>query len=174
MFHITFHKEPYRNIVAVCLLTRISTLLYSDALQAGDILVNGEGQILGAFKKIRKKTISLVASLRPSVCLRGRAGRPLDGFSSNLIFWIFFPKICPEIPSFTKIWPIISATLPEQLCAFMIICGLIVVRMRNVADKIVQKIQTHILCSITLFPKSCCLWDNVGKCCRAGQDNRWQ
>ena len=64
MFHVTFHKEPYRSIVAVCLLTRISTVLYSDALQAGDILVNGEGQILGAFKKLRKKPL---ASLRLSV-----------------------------------------------------------------------------------------------------------
>ena len=27
----------------------------------------------------------------------------------------------------------------------------------------VEKIKTHILCSITFFPKSCRLWDNVGK-----------
>jgi len=35
--------------------------------------------------------------------------------------------------------------------------------------KVVQKIKTHILCSITFFRKSFRLWDNVGKCCRAGQ-----
>ena len=46
--------------------------------------------------------------------------------------------------------------------------------MRNVADKIVRKIKTHILCSITAFQKSCCLVDNLGKYCTAGQDNRWQ
>jgi len=33
--------------------------------------------------------------------------------------------------------------------------------MRNGKDKIVQKIQTHILCSETFFRKSCRLWDNV-------------
>ena len=29
--------------------------------------------------------------------------------------------------------------------------------------KVVQKIKTHILCSVTFFLKSCRLWDNVGK-----------
>jgi len=37
--------------------------------------------------------------------------------------------------------------------------------------KVVEKIKTHILCSITFFFwKSCLLWDNVEKYCRAGQD----
>jgi len=35
--------------------------------------------------------------------------------------------------------------------------------------KAVEKIKTHILCSVTLFRKSCRLWDNVEKYCRAGQ-----
>jgi len=34
--------------------------------------------------------------------------------------------------------------------------------MRNVSEKkVVQYIQTHILCSVTFFRKSCRLWDNV-------------
>jgi len=28
--------------------------------------------------------------------------------------------------------------------------------------------KTHILCSVTVFRKSCLLWDNVEKYCRAG------
>ena len=35
--------------------------------------------------------------------------------------------------------------------------------------KAVQKIKTHILCSVTFSRKSCRLWDNVEKYCRAGQ-----
>jgi len=35
--------------------------------------------------------------------------------------------------------------------------------------KFVEKIKTHILCSVFFFRKSCSLWDNVGKYCRAGQ-----
>jgi len=35
--------------------------------------------------------------------------------------------------------------------------------------KVVQKIKTHILCSVTFFRKSCRLRDNKEKYCRAGQ-----
>jgi hypothetical protein len=36
--------------------------------------------------------------------------------------------------------------------------------------KVVEKIKTHILCSVTFCPrKSCRLWDNVGKYDIAGQ-----
>jgi len=41
--------------------------------------------------------------------------------------------------------------------------------MRDVSDKFVDKLQTHIWCSVTFFRKSCRLWDNVEKYCRAGQ-----
>ena len=34
---------------------------------------------------------------------------------------------------------------------------------------VVEKIETHVLCLITLFQKSCSLWDNFEKYCRA----RW-
>jgi len=35
--------------------------------------------------------------------------------------------------------------------------------------KVVEEVKTHILCSITFSRKSCRLWDNVDKFCRAGQ-----
>jgi hypothetical protein len=35
--------------------------------------------------------------------------------------------------------------------------------------KVVEVIKTHILCSETVFRKSCRLWDNLEKYCRAGQ-----
>jgi len=34
--------------------------------------------------------------------------------------------------------------------------------------KVVEKIKTHILCSIIFFKKLCCLWDSVEKYCKAG------
>jgi hypothetical protein len=60
-----------------------------------------------------------------------------------------------------------TGTLHEAQYTFMIVCHWIL-RMRNVSDKIVDKIKTHILCSIT-FWKSCHLWDNVEKYGWAGQ-----
>ena len=35
--------------------------------------------------------------------------------------------------------------------------------------KVVEKIRTHILCSVTFFWKSCRLWDNMEKYCTTGQ-----
>jgi hypothetical protein len=34
--------------------------------------------------------------------------------------------------------------------------------------KVVEKLETHILCSITFFRRSCILWHNVENVCRAG------
>jgi len=47
----------------------------------------------------------------------------------------------------------ITGTLLEDVCTFMIISRLILLRMRNISDRIVEKIKTHILYSITCFSK---------------------
>jgi hypothetical protein len=39
--------------------------------------------------------------------------------------------------------------------------------MRNVSEKIVEKIKTHILCAVTFVRKSYCLWEGCGT---TGQD----
>ena len=51
------------------------------------------------------------------------------------------------------------------LCTFVIISRIILLGMRNVSDKLVESIKTHILCSKTFFfpQKSCRLWDDMGK-----------
>jgi len=52
----------------------------------------------------------------------------------------------------------------------MIISRSFLLRQINVSDKLCRENQTHILYSINIyFRKSCCLWDNVEKYCRAGQ-----
>jgi len=58
LVQITFQKELYRNIVAGWLLTRISTVLYSVLVLAGDILVSGEDQILGALNNCGKQLLA--------------------------------------------------------------------------------------------------------------------
>jgi len=35
--------------------------------------------------------------------------------------------------------------------------------------KVVEKLKTHILCSVTFSRNYCCLWDNVEKRCRVEQ-----
>jgi len=40
--------------------------------------------------------------------------------------------------------------------------------------KVVEKIKTHILCSVPFFRKSCRLWDNVGKILYSGAGRIWK
>jgi len=52
---------------------------------------------------------------------------------------------------------------------FLIISRSVLLRMRNVSDKILENIKALILCLITFIRKSCHLWYNWGKYCTAGQ-----
>ena len=57
----------------------------------------------------------------------------------------------------------------------MVISRSVLLKMKSVSGKFVEKIETQIMCSVTFFfRKSCRLWDNVEKYCRAGQttDNK--
>ena len=55
----------------------------------------------------------------------------------------------------------VVATLHEDLCSFMIVSRGITRRMGNVLDKIVEKIRTHILCSVTLFSENPGVYDII-------------
>jgi hypothetical protein len=62
-----------------------------------------ETEILGAFEKLRKATISFVVSLCPSVRPHETTRLPLDGFALNFVS-DYFQKICRESLGFVKIW----------------------------------------------------------------------
>jgi hypothetical protein len=64
---------------------------------------------------------------------------------------------------------IITDALHEDLCTRVIICRSVLLRMRNISDKIVIKIRTHILYSVTFIRISCRLWGNVEKYVRSRQ-----
>jgi hypothetical protein len=54
------------------------------------------------------------------------------------------------------------------MCIF-IICQSILLILRNISDKIVDKIKTHILCSVTLFSKIVPFIRQFEKFCRVGE-----
>jgi hypothetical protein len=64
---------------------------------------------------------------------------------------------------------LITGTLHEDQYTFLIISRSVLLRMRNVSDTVVEKINTHVLCSGTYFRKSCRLWNNVENYCTSGQ-----
>jgi hypothetical protein len=49
-------------------------------------------------------------------------------------------------------------TLHEDLCTFIIISRSILLRMRNTSEQFVEKIKTHILCSI-IFPENRAIYE---------------
>jgi hypothetical protein len=113
---------------------------------------------LGALAQLLKVTIMFVMFCL-SVCQHETARLSLDGFARNLTFEDFW-KSCRENSSLIKIRKI-AGILHEALCTLMIISRWILLRMSIIPDKVVEKIKTHIVCSITFFRKSCPLWDNV-------------
>jgi hypothetical protein len=86
----------------------------------------------------------------------------------KLYIWGFFQNLSRK---FKFHWNLarVTDTLHEDVYTFMIISSQLLLRMRNASDKFVEKIKTHILCSITFFRKSCRLWDNVEKYGRTRQ-----
>jgi hypothetical protein len=107
-----------------------------------------------------------------SVCPHGTTRLPLDGF-----LWIFicedFLKMCWENSNFIKIWRV-KGTLHEDLWQYLTELFL---EWEMFQTKVVDKIKTHILCSITFFRKSCCVWGNVeeyGRVRQATDDNMTQ
>jgi hypothetical protein len=120
--------------------------------------------VLGAFAKLRKATVSFVIS----VCPHGITRLPLDGFLWNLIYLSISRKSVEKIQlpiksdknnRYSKRRPMYIYDNISLHSSYNDKC----------LDKFVEKIKTHILCSIPFFRKSCRLWDNVEKYGTAGQ-----
>jgi hypothetical protein len=91
---------------------------------------------LSALAKLRKATISSVVSV-----LVAKLGSHCTDFH-EILHLNNFQKICRENP--TRV----TVTLHENLCSFMITYRWICLHMINVSGKILEKIKTHIPCSI--------------------------
>jgi hypothetical protein len=96
-------------------------------------------------RKIAKKTISFFMFVRPSVCLsvcaHGTTRLSLGEFLWNLVLEVFFRLNLSRNFKFHKNLTRIPATLYEDQYTFMIVCGLILLRMRNVSDTICRVYQ---------------------------------
>jgi hypothetical protein len=117
---------------------------------------------LGAFAKLRKAIISFM-----SVCLsfrrHGTTRLPVDRFWLNLIFELFYENLSKKF-KFNWNPKIITGNLDEGVSVFMEISRWILLRVRNVLNKVTEKIKMHFLCSVTFFRTSWCLRGNVETC----------
>ena len=128
---------------------------------------------LGPLAKVRKVTIGFVVSVcpcvRPSVRPCGTTRLLLDRFSWNLILE-HFSKIYREHSSLIKIgqkWKLQMNIIMH----FWLYLAQFFLEWKMFQSEVVEKIWTHILCSITFFffRSSCFSWANVEEYCRARQ-----
>ena len=102
---------------------------------------------LGAFAKFRKAADSFVRSVCPSVCNNSApTGRTFTKCGTSVFFVIMSTKIQVSLKSDKN-----KGYLLEDQYKFLIISHSLLLKMRNVLDKIVQKNKTHTLCSIYFF-----------------------
>jgi hypothetical protein len=98
----------------------------------------------------------------PSVRYHGTTRLPLDGFWWNMIFE-FSSEICPENSSLNKTRQEKTVLYMKTFSRIWQYLAKFFLEWEIFQIKVVQKIKTHILCSIPLFRKSYRLWDNVEK-----------
>ena len=112
--------------------------------------------------------LSVRSSVCPSVHPHGTTRLPPDGFLWNLIFQDF-SKICRVSSSFIKIGQqkiVMYMKTNIQLLSYL---AHFFWEWETFQANFVDKIKTHVLCSVPCFIKSWRCWDNVVKYCRVGQ-----
>jgi hypothetical protein len=145
-FSILFmnHLLSETTVVLGLCLTCV-TLHYGEKLILEKLIAS---QLFRRVRNISNMTISFVMYICPQ---RTNRFQP-DGFSLNFVFEDL-SKICPKKIIFDCNLTRITGTLHKDLHKFMIISRWIILRRRNISTKVIQKIETHILCS-TVFSES--------------------
>jgi hypothetical protein len=120
--------------------------------------------LLGASAKLRKATISFIMFVRPSPCRsvysHGTTRLPLDGYLWHLIFENFL-KICRKNSSFIKIGKKGYFTW-RQYTFWSYLAHLFLV-WEMFQTKVVEKIKTHIMCSVTFLFENRTVYEKIWK-----------
>jgi hypothetical protein len=150
------------------ILRNLELFIYGDIHYNNNVFLKWSAQVttkyvmnyfLWALLKNYEKRLLASSRLSVSVCVsirpHGTSRLKRDGFSLNLVLERF-GEICQENLIFIKTGP-----LHENLRTFMVISHSVFLRIRNVSEKSCGEHQN--VSKITIFRKSCRLWDNVGK-----------
>ena len=117
-------------------------------------------------RKVRKANINYVMSVCPSAWSNSA---PTVRIFMKFTIWIPFPKSVWKVLRFNKIWEGWQVLYMKTNIHFWSYLAHFFLEWEIFQTKVVEKIKTHILCSVTFFRKSYRLWDNVEKYCTAGQ-----
>jgi hypothetical protein len=124
------------------------------AVRGRRITVWATAWFLGAFAKFRKATISFVMS----VCLSGFQWTDFHEIWYLIIFRKYADKIQVSLKSDNN-----NGTLHQNLCTVMIISRWILLRMRNVSDRICKKDQTTHFIFRIFFSENCNVYEIMCK-----------
>ena len=101
--------------------------------------------------------------VRLSVCPHWTTRLPLDGFSWNLISDYFW-KICWDISSLINIWQEQRVLYMKNCVHFLSYLVNFFLEWKMFQTKLVEKLKTHILCSVTFFLNRAfyeIMWKNI-------------
>jgi hypothetical protein len=122
------------------------------------------------------------------VCMRAKFQKATIGFvlsvclctwnslaPTGLNIWVFFENLYWKLKLLDNLTRIVD-TLHEDTYTFMVVSHWIVIRMRNVSEKLVEKMRKKKpLFYVNFFSeKSCHFWDNVEKIWYSQTGHRWQ
>jgi hypothetical protein len=107
--------------------------------------------VLSAFAKFRKATVSLRLSICSSVLSAWSKSAPTGRIFMKSGIWVFFENLSRKFKYFTK----------DQCTFFLSHLAEYFLEWELFHANVVEKIESHILRSITFFRKPCRLWDNV-------------
>jgi hypothetical protein len=121
---------------------RVEPFVFLDTLLNIEKLLRCD-TFLGAFAKLRKATISFVMSVRLSNRMEifGSHWKGFHDIWHKNVFQKSIEKIQVSLKSDKN-----NSYLNTDLCKFMVIPRWILLRMRIVSDRIIQKVKTYILC----------------------------
>jgi len=126
---------------------------------------------VAVFRLLRKIEISdysfhhVYLSVRPPAWNKSD---PIGRIFMKLYIWVFFENLSRKF-KFHQNRTRIAGTLHEDRYSFLIMSCSFLLRMRNISNQHLRENQnTHFMLN-NFFRKSCNLWYNVEKYCRAGQ-----
>jgi len=127
-------------------------------------------EFLCVFAKLWKVTLSLVMSAHPCIHMEQLSSywAEFNEFWHLSIFWKSVKR--------TQVWVKSDENnkyFTWRHAFILIISHWILLRIRMFQTKVVEKIETHSLCSITFFQKLCCLWGKVEEYGRSRWTTNW-
>ena len=123
---------------------------------------------LDAIKKLWKATISFVTCL----FIHQSSWNNLDPTGQMVMkfyIWVVFKILSQKFKFHSKLTTIIGTLYMKTNTHFWSYSHNLFLQWEMFLTKVAETIKTHIVCSITVFQKSCNLSDNVEKYCRARQ-----